>query len=72
MAPDWVGSFFAEPREDIADQPLQPGMIFNYESQFDVWENWPGGSGAAYIETLLVTDSGLELLSALPRDLVEV
>jgi len=72
VPPDWVGSFFAEPREDVADQPLQPGMVFNYENQFDVWENWPGGSGAAYIETLLVTDSGLEMLSTLPRTLVEI
>jgi len=72
VPPDWVGSFFAEPREDVADQPLQPGMVFNYENQFDVWEDWPGGSGAAYIETLLVTNSGLEILSALPRVLVVV
>ena len=72
VPPDWVGSFFAEPREDVPDQPLQPGMVFNYENQFDVWENWPGGSGAAYIETLLVTEAGLEILSALPRDLVAV
>ena len=72
VPPDWVGSFFAEPREEIPDQPLQPGMVFNYENQFDVWEDWPGGSGAAYIETLLVTEAGLEILSALPRDLVVV
>jgi Xaa-Pro aminopeptidase len=56
----------------VPDQPLQPGMVFNYENQFDVWEDWPGGSGAAYIETLLVTDRGLEVLSALPRGLVVV
>jgi len=30
------------------------------------------GSGAAYIETLVVTGTGLEVLSALPRDLVVV
>lgn len=72
VPPDWVGSFFAEPREEIADQPLQPGMVFNYENQFDVWKDWPGGSGAAYIETLLVTDQGLEVLSRLPRNLVSV
>ena len=72
VPPDWVGSFFAEPREGVPDQPLQPGMVFNYENQFDVWEDWPGGSGAAYIETLLVTDRGLMVLSALPRGLVVV
>lgn len=72
VPPDWVGSHYADPQEDIADQPLKPGMVFNYENQFDVWENWPGGSGAAYIETILVTESGLEVLSALPRHLVVV
>ncbi len=72
VPPDWVGSFFAEPREGVPDQPLQPGMVFNYENQFDVWEDWPGGSGAAYIETVLVTESGLEVLSRLPRHLVAV
>lgn len=72
IPPDWVGSFWALPREGVPDQPLQPGMVFNYENQFDVWENWPGGSGCAYIETILVTDRGLEVLSALPRELVVV
>ncbi|QEX18231.1 ectoine hydrolase DoeA [Hypericibacter terrae] len=72
VPPDWVGSFFADPLAGIDDQPLQPGMVFNYENQFDVWENWDGGSGAAYIETLLVTDRGLEVLSKLPRDLILV
>lgn len=72
VPPDWVGSYFAEPREGIPDQPLRPGMAFNYENQFDVWEDWPGGSGAAHIETLLVTEQGLEVLSKLPRRLVTV
>ncbi len=72
VPPDWVGSFWALPREGVPDQPLQPGMVFNYENQFDVWENWPGGSGCAYIETMLVTARGLEVLSVLPRDLVVV
>lgn len=72
VPPDWVGSFFSPPREDAHDLSLQPGMVFNYENQFDVWENWPGGSGAAYIETLIVTDTGLEVLSTLPRNLVVI
>ena len=47
-------------------------MFFNFENQFDVWENWPGGSGVAYIETLMVTENGLEVMSNLPRILVTV
>jgi len=72
VPPDWVGSHFANPIWGQSDRPLEPGMVFNYENQFDVWEDWPGGSGAAYIETLLVTESGLEVLSSLPRTLVTV
>lgn len=51
---------------------VEPGMVFNFENQFDVSENWPGGSGAAWIDSLLVTEDGLEPLSKLPRALVTV
>ena len=46
--------------------------FFNFENQFDVWEDWPGGSGVAYIETFQVTETGLEVMSNLPRTLVVV
>ena len=70
---DWVGVHRTHPTPDgPGDRPLAPGMIFNLENQFDVWEDWPGGSGAAYIESFLMTDSGLEVLSSLPRNLVVV
>jgi Xaa-Pro aminopeptidase len=49
---------------------VTPGMVFNYENQFDVWEDWPGGTGSAFIESFLVTENGLELLSKLPRTIV--
>ena len=32
-------------------------MVFNLENQFDVYDDWPGGSGCAYIETFLVTEN---------------
>ncbi len=70
MPPDWVGSHRPKPREDVPVPDLEPGIVFNYENQFDVFEGWPGGTGAAYIETFLVTEDGLELLSKLPRTLV--
>lgn len=73
VPPDWVGVHRTHPTLDKPDdRPLEPGMIFNLENQFDVWENWPGGNGAAYIESLLMTDSGLEVMSGLPRNLVVV
>lgn len=73
VPPDWCGNHWLKTRfKDMGDPPLRPGMVFNLENQFDVWENWPGGSGCAYIESLLVTDKGLEVLSKLPRTLVQV
>ena len=73
IPPDWCGNHWLATRfREMGDPPIQPGMVFNLENQFDVWENWPGGSGCAYIESLLVTDKGLEVLSTLPRTLVTV
>ena len=46
--------------------------MFNLENQFDVWEDSPSGSGIAYIESFLVTENGLEVLSRPPRSIVEV
>ena len=60
------------PREEVPIPRLEPGLVMNYENQFDVFDGWPGGTGAGFIDTLLVTESGLEVLSALPRELVAV
>jgi Xaa-Pro aminopeptidase len=70
MPPDWVGRHRPAPREDIPIPVLEPGIVMNYENQFDVFEAWPGGTGAAYIETLLVGEERIEVLSELPRNLV--
>ena len=72
VPPDWVGAHAPRPSAEHPDRVLEPGTVFNFENQFDVWENWPGGSGAAYIETLLMTETGLTVLSSLRRDLVVV
>ncbi len=72
VPPDWVGVHRPQPSAEHPDRVLEPGMVFNFENQFDVWEDWPGGSGAAYIETLLMTETGLTVLSSLRRDLVVV
>ena len=72
VPPDWCGNHWLSPRFGMSDRALEPGMVFNLENQFDVWEDWPGGSGCAYIESLLVTENGVEVLSKLPRTLVSV
>lgn len=72
MPPDWVGEIWVDPRAGAPDFEMKPGMVFNFEGQFDDTENWAGGSGVAYIDSLLVTETGLEVLSSLPRTLVKV
>ncbi len=72
LPPDWCNNHWLSPRSGMPDRALEPGMFFNLENQFDVWEDWPGGSGAAFIETLMVTENGLEVMSKHPRTLVVV
>ena len=72
LPPDWCNNHWLNTRFGMQDRALEPGMFFNLENQFDVWEDWPGGSGAAYIETLMVTENGLEVMSKHPRTLVVV
>ncbi|MBT7507119.1 MAG: aminopeptidase P family protein [Rhodospirillales bacterium] len=72
VPPDWCGNNWLNPRFDMGDPVVQPGMVFNLENQFDVYEDWPGGSGCAYIETLMVTENGIEVMSKLPRTLTTV
>lgn len=69
--PDWCGNHWLTPREGVGDRILEPGMLFNYENQFDV-DGWPGGTGARYIESFLVMEDRLEVLSRLPRNIIVV
>ena len=70
--PDWVHRHRPAPREAVPDPLLEPGMLFNYENQYDVLEGWPGGTGVGVIDTFLVTEQGLEILTEAPRELVVV
>jgi len=69
--PDWCGRYWMN-REESTERDFEPGIVVNFENQFDVWENWPGGSGASYVDSMLMTDAGLEVLSTLPRNIVVV
>lgn len=73
IPPDWVGRHRPSPREAIPPPRLDPGLVMNFENQYDTYqENWRGAPGAGLIDTLLVTDDTLEILTPLPRELVEV
>lgn len=70
--PDWVHRHRPAPQPGEDDPVLRPGMIFNFEVQYDVFEGWPGGSGAGWIDTFLMTEDGLECLTDLPRELAVI
>ena len=68
LPPSWVGHTYL-----ANDGPqrclLAPGYVSNFENiLFDEDE----GFAAAFIETVVMTDSGLEVLSRLPRTLIDV
>lgn len=72
IPPDWVGHTF---HSGLGFETLnfEVGMTTNYENVFDiVSEDWPGGKGGSYIEMLLMTQSGLEVLSKLDRRMIIV
>jgi hypothetical protein len=72
IPPDWVGhTFLAGDRYETAN--FDPGVVTNYENILDVFsEGWPGGRNGSYIDTLLMTETGLEVLSKIPQDLIVV
>jgi Xaa-Pro aminopeptidase len=73
MPPDWVGRHRPRPREDIPPPDLAPGLVMNFENQYDVLEeDWSGAAGAGLIDTLLMGEKSLEILTSLSRKLVQV
>jgi Xaa-Pro aminopeptidase len=68
LPPDWVGHTYLS--NDAWEKfAWEPGYVTNYENiLFDRDE----GFTASYMETLLMAESGIEVLSQLPRDLIVV
>ncbi|MEX1101335.1 MAG: Xaa-Pro peptidase family protein [Actinomycetota bacterium] len=64
LPPDWVGHIYLG-GETFEEAMFEPGVLTNYENLFDFpEEGWGGG----FIDTILMTDTGLEVLSKLPRE----
>ena len=73
IPPDWVGHTFIDPETGFEEACYDPGMITNYENLYTVLDpNWAGGTGGGFIETILMTEQGLETLSGLGRDMTVV
>lgn len=73
IPPDWVGHTFIDSNAGFETASYDPGMITNYENLFTVQDpDWKGGSGGGFIETILMTETGLEVLSKLDRNVTVI
>jgi Xaa-Pro aminopeptidase len=66
FAPSWVGHTYLA-NDGMDKCRLDTGYVSNYENVFIDRE---AGFEAAYIDTILMTDAGLEVLSSMPRTLL--
>ncbi|MFT3864397.1 MAG: Xaa-Pro peptidase family protein [Solirubrobacterales bacterium] len=68
LPPSWVGHTYLA-NDGLSKVTWQPGYVSNYET---VMVDREGGFEAAAIDTIVMTEDGLEMLSKLPRGLLEV
>ena len=69
MPPDWVGHVYLNPAESMEDIAFVPGFVTNYEH---ILEDRSNGTGASFVETLIMTEAGIEVPSRFPRTLTVV
>jgi hypothetical protein len=70
IPPDWVGHTWLG-GGGFESANFDVGMVTNYENVFDILNvDWPGGACVSYIDTMLMTENGLEILSELERSLL--
>ncbi|MGE0237814.1 MAG: M24 family metallopeptidase [Parvibaculaceae bacterium] len=68
IPPDWVGHTYLNGRcFERADFVV--GTVANFENVLDVAEGWPGGYGVQNVDTLVMEESGLRILSRLDRSI---
>jgi Xaa-Pro aminopeptidase len=68
MPPNWVGHTYLA-NDAFETFTWEPGYVTNYEN---ILFDRDGGYTASYMETLLMTDDGIETLSRLPRTLTVI
>ena len=68
VPPNWVGHTYLS--NDAFEQfTWEPGYVTNYEN---ILFGREGRFTASYMETLLMTEQGIEILSTVPRELLLV
>ena len=70
IPPDWVGHSFTKSARGFRPANYDVGMTTNFEMLFRSGADWRGGAGGGFIDTVLMTDTGIEVLSARRRDIV--
>ena len=72
IPPDWVGHTFTKSSRGFTVANYHPGMATNFEMLFKAGADWRGGAGGGFIETMVMTSEGLEVLSSLARAITVV
>lgn len=69
MPPDWVGHVYLDPADSPEEAFFAPGLVALWEVQF--WD-LARHEGAGIVDTMVMTDHGIELPAAFPRALTVV
>lgn len=69
VPPDWVGHTYLNGLNfERAD--LVVGSVFNFENVMDVFKGWRGGTGSQNVDTFVMTETGLRMLSKLGHEII--
>ena len=68
LPPDWVGHTYLS-NDAYETFTWEPGYVTNYEN---ICFDRGGGFTASYMETLLMTEHGIEILASVPRELTVI
>ena len=72
IPPDWVGHTFTNSERGFVKTAYDIGVTTNFEMLFKASSDWSGGAGGGFIETVLMGEDGLLVLSKLARQIVVV
>ena len=70
IPPDWVGHTFTNSERGFVKADYVVGMCTNFEMLFRGQDDWRGGAGGGFIATVVMTPTGLEVLSKIKRSIL--
>jgi Xaa-Pro aminopeptidase len=69
MPPDWVGHVYLNDEEGFEPGVFEPGFVANWEIQL---EDVPGHQGVGLIDTMIMTETGIEIPARRPAAITVV